>query len=68
MKSQVEIHIACKHEYLCMFVNTPYTILCHGQMGGGPIAFAGVGAAENKGIAFGFWGVLPQYSHTLVLY
>ena len=30
--------------------------------GGRPSAFAGFGAAENKGIAFG-----PQYSHTLLL-
>ena len=35
-------------------VNTPYILLCHDQIGGGgPIAFAGFGAAENKGIAFG---------------
>ena len=35
------------------FVRGKGLILCHGQMGGGPIAFAGFGATESKGIGFG---------------
>ena len=46
--------------YIYRVVNTPYIILCHGYMGRVPIAFAGVGAAENKGIAFG------GFSHNIV--
>ena len=37
----------------------------HWIHGGGPIAFAGFGASENKGIVFAAFSL--QYSHALVL-